>query len=390
MTTKIAHLADTHLGYRQYGLLEREEDFYDAFNKIIDDIIEKDVDYVIHAGDLFETPKPPIKALLVAQEGFEKLRAHNIQVYVIAGNHDIMQRRKTSLPQELYKNENFHILTSKANNYILDNNIFLGGLPYISKNNENAVKELLKEITEKSRNYPWKILMLHGSVRKYFDFEPEFELDTIPEGYDYYAMGHLHKRIDDKFKEGTLVYPGSTEIRTKDELDNYHKKGKGYTLITIDDTMKHEFINMELERKFIVRNIQYPKLDEELESIQKEITTILEKTTKKPVVDLKIYHGNFDRSDIVDKIYDALENITLTIRISYDSLENSVKLNENIEDNLLTPENAIKDRLTEEFNNESISILGLELYKNLSTQNIEKAQDIAEEYYEKNYHENNN
>ena len=42
MTTKIAHLADTHLGYRQYGLLEREEDFYDAFNKIIDDIIEKD------------------------------------------------------------------------------------------------------------------------------------------------------------------------------------------------------------------------------------------------------------------------------------------------------------------------------------------------------------
>ena len=154
--------------------------------------------------------------------------------------------------------------------------------------------------------------------------------------------------------------------------------------------MKHEFINMELERKFIVRNIQYPKLDEELESIQKEITTILEKTTKKPVVDLKIYHGNFDRSDVVDKIYAALEDITLTIRISYESLENSVKLNENIEDNLLTPENAIKDRLTEEFNNEAISTLGLELYKNLSTQNIEKAQDIAEEYYEKNYHENNN
>ncbi|RAP43676.1 DNA repair exonuclease [uncultured Methanosphaera sp.] len=390
MTTRIAHLADTHLGYRQYGLLEREEDFYDAFNKIIDDIIEKDVDYVIHAGDLFETPKPPIKALLVAQKGFEKLKEHNIQVYVIAGNHDIMQRRKTSLPQELYKNENFHILTSKVNNYILDNNIFLGGLPYISKNSEEAVKELLKEITEKSRNYPWKILMLHGAVRKYFDFEPEFELDTIPEGYDYYAMGHLHKRINDKFKEGALVYPGSTEIRTKDELDNYHKKGKGYTLITIDDTIKHEFINMELERKFIVRNIQYPKLDEELESIQKEITTILEKTTKKPVVDLKIYHGKFDRSDIVDKIYDALDDITLTIRISYESLENSVKLNENIEDNLLTPENAIKDRLTEEFNNEAISTLGLELYKNLSTQNIEKAQDIAEEYYEKNYHENNN
>ena len=31
MTIKIAHLADTHLGYRQYGLQEREDDFYDSF-----------------------------------------------------------------------------------------------------------------------------------------------------------------------------------------------------------------------------------------------------------------------------------------------------------------------------------------------------------------------
>ena len=61
-------MADTHLGYKQYGLNERENDFYKTFEKIIDDIISKDVDYVLHAGDLFEHPKPPIKALLVAQK----------------------------------------------------------------------------------------------------------------------------------------------------------------------------------------------------------------------------------------------------------------------------------------------------------------------------------
>ena len=37
---KFAHLADTHLGYRQFGLLEREKDFYEVFDKIIDKIIE--------------------------------------------------------------------------------------------------------------------------------------------------------------------------------------------------------------------------------------------------------------------------------------------------------------------------------------------------------------
>ena len=37
---KFAHLADTHLGYRQFGLLEREKDFYEVFDKIIDKLIK--------------------------------------------------------------------------------------------------------------------------------------------------------------------------------------------------------------------------------------------------------------------------------------------------------------------------------------------------------------
>ena len=48
---KFAHLADTHLGYRQYGLFEREKDFYEVFDKVIDKIIEEKVDFVVHSGD---------------------------------------------------------------------------------------------------------------------------------------------------------------------------------------------------------------------------------------------------------------------------------------------------------------------------------------------------
>ena len=28
---RVAHMSDTHLGYRQYNLDEREKDFYDVF-----------------------------------------------------------------------------------------------------------------------------------------------------------------------------------------------------------------------------------------------------------------------------------------------------------------------------------------------------------------------
>ena len=65
---KFAHLADTHLGYRQFGLLEREKDFY-KIDKIIDKIIEK-VQFLIHSGDLFDSARPSPSALLAFQKGF--------------------------------------------------------------------------------------------------------------------------------------------------------------------------------------------------------------------------------------------------------------------------------------------------------------------------------
>ena len=37
---RFAHLSDSHLGYRQFGILEREQDFYDVFARNIDKIIE--------------------------------------------------------------------------------------------------------------------------------------------------------------------------------------------------------------------------------------------------------------------------------------------------------------------------------------------------------------
>lgn len=76
---KFAHLADTHLGYRQFGLLEREKDFYEVFDKIIDKIIEEKVDFVIHSGDLFDSARPSPSALLAFQKGLLKLKGAEYQ-----------------------------------------------------------------------------------------------------------------------------------------------------------------------------------------------------------------------------------------------------------------------------------------------------------------------
>lgn len=385
MTIKIAHLADTHLGYRQYGLQEREDDFYDSFINIVDEIIERKVDYVIHSGDLFDQPKPPIKALLVAQECFNKLMDNDIEVYVIAGNHDILQKRNTSLPQELYENEYFHILSTKENHFILKEDIYLTGIPYLQKTHEAKVKKMLDNLVLETVNHKHSIIMLHGGVTKFFEFNCEFELDTIPEGFDYYAMGHIHKRITDDFKNGIMAYPGSTDIKDKGEIQEYKTKGKGYTLLTIDEDIRTEYVNFELEREFIVKDIKYIELEEEIDDLVKEIENILLKRTKKPVLLLNIKEGNFDRSDVSARIYDKLGELSLTIRLSYEPTNIVIppgKINEK-----LSPRAALSKRIKNELG-EEFEGLGYDLYKQLSKQNIQGAQEISDSFYEEHYNAN--
>ncbi len=53
MRASFIHIADTHLGYEQYGVRERFNDFSRAFWDIIDEALKRPVDFVIIAGDLF-------------------------------------------------------------------------------------------------------------------------------------------------------------------------------------------------------------------------------------------------------------------------------------------------------------------------------------------------
>ena len=52
---RFVHLADVHLGYRQYGLVERARDFARAFTSVIDYCVTQRPDFVVIAGDLFDT-----------------------------------------------------------------------------------------------------------------------------------------------------------------------------------------------------------------------------------------------------------------------------------------------------------------------------------------------
>lgn len=87
---QILHVADVHLGKRQYNLQERELDFYNAFEKSIEIALRERVDAYVVAGDLFDTPVPytSLQPLRVAVSGFRKLRERGIEVILLPGDHD--------------------------------------------------------------------------------------------------------------------------------------------------------------------------------------------------------------------------------------------------------------------------------------------------------------
>jgi len=373
---KFAHLADTHLGYRQYGLFEREIDFYDIFNNIIDKLIEERPDFVIHSGDLFEFSRPPTKALLTVQKGLMALKDAGIPVYAIAGNHDMIMRKNSLPPQVLFKEMGLKII-SPHNPFFIKEDVFIGGTPYVSKHQATYLTESLKKLEVMSRDYDKRILVLHQGIDKYLPFEYELELANIPESFNYYALGHIHARITDDYGQGKLAYPGSTEIWKFDELGNYQKNGKGFYLVDMDgDVPEIESINMEMPREFIQTNIQYPELAAEIEKIKNLVLSL----PNKPLLNLSVEGGNFNRSEVYDELNQAFADICLSLRPSFKS-QSLIEGEDTLKDGSdLNPHKLISEQL-KGFENKKITDLALSLFNEMSKGNMENAEEVSKRFY---------
>src|SRR3989344_8008632 len=92
---RFAHLADCHLGgWKQPELQELN---FKSFVKAIDTCILEKVEFVVIAGDLFDTAFPGIDVLKEAFAQFKRLKDAKIPCFIIAGSHDYSVSGKTFL-----------------------------------------------------------------------------------------------------------------------------------------------------------------------------------------------------------------------------------------------------------------------------------------------------
>ena len=229
---KFIHAADLHLESPFQGLKNDEtpkelwDEIYNStfisFQKIVNDAINEQVDFILLAGDLFDRDNQTPKTYDFFQKEMEKLNENNIDVYMIFGNHDYfdLNRDVISFPK------NVHVFSNDVETKSLTvdgKTIAITGFSYASK-----------WITDKKiDDYPVKgnvdmhIGMLHGGLEQTGDHYAPFSVnDLVSKNYDYWALGHIHKR-QTLNQTPPIIYSGNIQGRHKNEPGD-----KGYLLIT--------------------------------------------------------------------------------------------------------------------------------------------------------------
>jgi exonuclease SbcD len=231
---RIAHLADTHLGYRQYNLEEREKDIYDVLEEIGDKIREEHADLIIHSGDLFDSPRPTTQAYYAFKKFLKKLDGKS-RFFAVLGDHDKPKIR--GIPPHKLFDDQIQILGMSGNAQhqqieIHGEKVIVAGISNLSKNYRPLLVEELKKLEVLKKDCDCSILALHEGIDKFFIEEVcELALTEIPKNFTYYAMGHLHMRIKASHGHGVLAYPGSSEIISSQEIASWRKTGKGFNIV---------------------------------------------------------------------------------------------------------------------------------------------------------------
>jgi len=368
---RFAHISDTHLGSRQYGLSEREEDFYHAFEQAVAKIIQERPDFVVHSGDLFDFNRPQPRALWVAQRCFSRLQEKGIPVYAITGNHDTLMRKGAMPPHMLFTKLNVRMITEEEP-FFVHKGVFIGGSPYTSKYYSGRLRETLDIIAKKARNFKRSVMVLHQGIEKFLPHEFELKLEELPKGFDYYAMGHIHSRIIENFGRGKLAYPGSTELWNASEYQDYKSNGKGFYLVDLDgDEPAVQKVDLDLRREIIKEKISASSLERKLENLKAGLARL----NIMPLLYLDVDSEGFERKALHERLTDQLSELSLSLRVSYRTAAEAQAAK------ILTRTFNIPEMIAEAVKDGKKARLATLLFKSLSEGDEEQALKGTEDFY---------
>ena len=219
---KFIHCADLHLDSPLKGL-ERYEGApvekmrhatRNAFINIINLALEKEVDFLLIAGDIFDGDWLDFNSGLAYMDQLRRLGDANILVFIVHGNHDAASRitRTVTFPR------NVHVFPTGSATTVTNTNlgIAIHGQSYSTP---AIYDDLASNFPDRIPNL-LNIGLLHTSLAGAEGHEP-YAPSSIPilsnKGYQYWALGHVHNRSI-LCEDPWVVFPGNSQGRNAREL----------------------------------------------------------------------------------------------------------------------------------------------------------------------------
>lgn len=246
---KLAHIADPHLGIRQYhrqtsgGINQREADAARAFRAAIDGVIRTEPDAVVVAGDLFHSVRPTNAAIVFAFRQLQRLREAlpEAPIVLIAGNHDTPRSVETGSILRLFEELGVDVSAESARRLTYPSlNLSITAVPHQAL----VTSERPSLRPEGSERY--QVLVLHGEIEGMFPADRSaadyggalISLNEFgPDDWTYVALGHYHVQhrvAGHAWYAGALEYVSPNLWGELIEEEQHGSPGKGWLLADLE------------------------------------------------------------------------------------------------------------------------------------------------------------
>lgn len=297
---KFAHLGDCHLGGWRHPALKDLN--LRSFQEAIKKCLSEKVDFILIAGDLFDSAYPPIETLKEAFEEFKKVKDAGIPVFLIAGSHDYSVSGKTFLDvlEKAGFCKNVFNAEEKNGKIILQPTIHSGVAIYGYPGKKSGLEvDEIRKISINEAPGLFKILMLHTTIK---DAVGEAPFDSVDEKklpkVDYLALAHLHI----KYEKENRIYCGPTFPNNLSELEELQQ---GSFYIFDNGKIKRQTIKLKEVATFLI------EVQNRIISTEEIISVFKQENLSDKIVILRL-SGILERGKISDIDFNKVEEFVLS------------------------------------------------------------------------------
>jgi exonuclease SbcD len=246
---KLAHIADCHLGIRQYhrqtssGINQREADVAQAFRATIDAVVAAQPDAVVVAGDLFHSVRPTNAAIVFAFRQFQRLREAlpKAPLVLIAGNHDTPRSVETGSILRLFEELGVDVAADEARRLAYPHlDLSVLAVPH------QVIRAPDGPALQRDGDEKYRVLLVHSEVEGEYpagrgaaDYSGAVlnKSELHLEDWTYVALGHYHTQhqVDDRaWYAGSLEFIGPNLWGEVADDADHGSYGKGWLLVDLD------------------------------------------------------------------------------------------------------------------------------------------------------------